>query len=134
MMPHKITKWFLCLNAIGFGIVGIAYIVAPSVFSQLLTGTVPNTASGLIDMRALAGGLNLAIGLLLTISAAKSKYHRAGLLSVLFILTIMATTRVIGIIIDGNPNLVMYIYLDFELFGAVCALALLNIGKKKSIK
>lgn len=134
MMPHKITKWFLYLNAIGFGIVGIAYTVTPSVFSQLLTGTVPNTASGLIDMRALAGGLNLAIGLLLKISAAKSKYHRAGLLSVLLILTMMATTRVLGIIIDGNPNLVMYIYLDFELFGAVCALALLNIGKKKSIK
>lgn len=113
----------LILSSLIFTAYGIAFVAFPALASQLITGGVPSTTSGLIDMRATYGGMSLAIGAWLAVAAYKSEWVTAGLLSVLFIMIGMAASRLIGIVVDGSPNPTMWIYLGVEIVAA-CALLL----------
>ncbi len=108
-------KVFLWINAVVFLIYGLCFIALPEMMSQLVTGTVPDTTSGLTDMRATYGGMSLGFGVLLAYAAQSSHLKRFGVLCVVFIMMGMTIARTLGMLIDGSPNENMYIYLALEL-------------------
>jgi hypothetical protein len=69
-----------------FVLYGLTFIVFPEFLSQFVTGAVPASASGMIDMRATYGGMSIAIGALLFILAANQERVGVGLLGVLLIM------------------------------------------------
>ena len=115
------------LTALIFVLYGVGFIVAPALLSQYVTGAVPASASGLIDMRATYGGMSLAIGLLL-LHLSRQSTPRTGLLGVLLLMLGMAGGRVCGMLVDGAANPVMQVYLALEIIAALAAAALLARG------
>lgn len=103
---------------------GCAFALFPAGLSMFVTGAVPDTSSGMIDMRATYGGMSIAVGAMLFLLAGKQRTLRFGLLSVALVLLGMAVTRVVGIVLDGNPNTLMFVYLVAEIVPSIIALLL----------
>lgn len=121
MKIEKILIWFTAAIFLAYGFLFALY---PSSFSNIVTGSMPATTSGLIDMRATYGGMSIAVGLLMFLLGANERTIKLGLLSVFVVLLGMAITRVFGIIVDGSPNKLMYIYLLAEVVPATIAIVL----------
>jgi hypothetical protein len=50
------------LNAAFFVVYGLAFVLAPEAVGRAITGSAPDTSSGVIDMRATYGGMTVAVG------------------------------------------------------------------------
>ncbi|MEM8498058.1 MAG: DUF4345 domain-containing protein [Pseudomonadota bacterium] len=120
----KIDKILVQLAGAFFLAYGFMFALDPELFSNMVTDSVPSTSSGLIDMRATYGGMSIAVGCLMLLLASNATSLKLGLISVALVLLGMACTRTIGIIVDGNPNNLMYIYLVAELVPSIIAIAL----------
>jgi hypothetical protein len=103
------------ITAAVFTCYGIGFVVAPELLSQWVTGAIPASASGLIDMRATYGGMSVAVGILLFVLSSKQGNIENGLLGVIILMLCMAGGRIYGIAVDGSANIVMYIYLAIEI-------------------
>lgn len=125
----RAEKTLVQLVAVFFLAYGFMFSLHPELFSNMVTGGVPSTSSGLIDMRATYGGMSIAVGCLMLLLARNRATLKLGLMSVVLVLLGMAAARTLGIIVDGNPNNLMYIYLLAELVPSLVAIALyLRIG------
>ncbi len=120
----RIEKFLVWFTGAFFLVYGISFALFPHSLSNMVTGGVPTTTSGLIDMRATYGGMAIAVGLLILLLGSKESTLKLGLLSVILVLMGMATTRTIGFFIDGNPNSLMTIYLVAEIVPSIIALVL----------
>ncbi len=114
MNNAKILLW---INAILFVLFGIGFIFAPSPLAQWITGSTPSTTSGMIDLRATYGGLALGIGIFWALCASNGS-ERNGLLSAILVLSAVVIGRITGILLDGNPNIFMFILLTAEIIFA----------------
>jgi len=90
-----------------------------------------NTSSGVIDIRATYGGMSVGVGMVLYLLARDDATLNIGLIAVFILVFGMACGRTIGMIVDGDPNNLMYLYLILELTVSALALLLLRISKKK---
>ena len=117
----KILVWAVGLF---FIVYGALFALIPAEVAILVTDAAPATSSALIDMRATYGGMSIAVGVTILLLASRSELVGIALLVVGVILLGMAAGRVLGMIIDGAPNAVMYIYLVAEVLFGVAALAL----------
>ena len=66
--------------------------------------------------------LFIAYGVVFAILGSDDRTVPTALFSIALILGAMAITRLLGIIVDGEPNVVMYAYLAAEVLGASLAL------------
>lgn len=110
-----LTGWFFVLY-------GLAFTVAPVEMFILVTAGSIDTLSGVIDARATYGGMSVAVGVVLLLLAKQSSTLSLSLLATAVVLLTMAAGRLIGMVVDGEPNLIMYIYLGAELFFGIAAL------------
>lgn len=123
------SKILVLITAAVFVVYGIGFVIIPEVLSELVTGSVPATTSGLIDMRATYGGALIAIGVLLAVLASNPLWLKPGLIGVLLAMLGMASGRVYGMLIDGSPNQMMWLFLGLEL--VVAAFAAVALVKQK---
>ena len=122
------------ITAAVFTFYGIGFVVAPELLSQFVTGAIPASASGLIDMRATYGGMSVAAGVLLFILSSKRGSIENGLLGVIIFMLCMASGRIYGIVVDGSANMMMYIYLAIEVgMAGISWWALAHRREKKSL-
>jgi hypothetical protein len=110
------------LNAAFFVVYGLAFVVSPEALGSAITGSSPGTPSGVIDMRATYGGMTVAVGLALAWLGRSESTKTLGLYSIALVMFCMASSRIVGIVSDGDANSIMYAYLAGEL--VVLALAL----------
>ena len=120
----KIEKILIWLTAAFFLVYGLLFTLFPGELSNFVTGSVPGTTSGLIDMRSTYGGMSIAVGVLMFLLGANERTIKLGLLSVFVVLAGMAISRIVGIIVDGSPNKLMTIYLVAEIVTATIAIVL----------
>ncbi len=111
-MNNTGSKLIVVLSAILFVAYGFGFALAPGYVSQAVTGSMPSSASGLIDMRATYGGMSIAVGVLLLLLSRSDL--RQGLIGVLLLMLCMAVARAYGILTDGTANTLMYAYLVLE--------------------
>jgi hypothetical protein len=122
------------ITAAVFTFYGIGFVVAPELLSQYVTGAIPASASGLIDMRATYGGMSVAVGVLLFVLSSKRGSIETGLLGVIILMLCMASGRIYGIAEDGSANVFMYIYLAIEIgMTGISWWALAHSGEKKEL-
>ncbi len=105
----------LLFNALVFAFVGVSFLLFPTYASQIVTGDVPATPSGLMDMRATYGGVLLGVGLVFQMLNKEPQTRCAGLLALALILGLMAIGRLIGMMLDGPANTIMYLFLAYEI-------------------
>ena len=117
----KVLVWIVGMTFVFYG---IAFTLAPVEMSTLVTGDSPNTTSGIIDLRATYGGMSIAVGTTILFLARHDALLTLALLVTAFVLWAMAASRVLGMALDGSPNVVMYVYLVAELVVGCVALVL----------
>lgn len=83
-------------------------------------------SSAKIAVRATYGGCVVGIAIFFAFCAARAAWIRSGLVAQAFILGGFIFGRVIGIIVDGEPNAAIYGLLVGEIAG--CALALIALS------
>ncbi len=127
------AKFFTWGCGLFFFVYGMGFVLFPEFLSFWVTDSVPATSSGVTDMRATYGGMSAAMGLTILLLAKQESQLTRPLLVTVMVLWGMAIGRIIGMFIDGDPNLMMFIYLAAEcLFGGL-ALWLFGIEKKKAL-
>jgi hypothetical protein len=105
-------KVLVFVNGVLFIGFGLGFIVAPSFFSSLFTGATLSPSSALIDVRSTYGALGLGVGVWLLFCFKDNV--RLGLVGSLVVLASIIVGRVAGLIVDGNPNTFMYVFLGAE--------------------
>jgi len=110
-----LSQWIIRLNAVFFGLYGLVFIFIPETMLYWVAGSSLNTPSAIIDVRATYGGMSLAVALLLHYFSIKDKHQKLGLIFVILIMGNMALGRSLGILLDGDPNPIMWLYLGGEL-------------------
>ncbi|WP_186176324.1 DUF4345 domain-containing protein [Vibrio jasicida] len=114
------SKLLVYLTALFFLLYGAIFAVFPVDMANLITGSSPNSTSATIDFRATYGGAQFAIGLALILVLKIKQDVTLALIIVAITLLSMAFGRLIGILLDGQPNTLMYVYLVAELlFGSL---------------
>lgn len=127
----KIANNLLWVNALLFLAFGLGFMFAPAFFSQTITGASPATSSAMIDMRATYGGIALGLAIFWEWCTQESGRVRGGLFSSLTVLAATALGRILGILMDGAPNIFMFILLAAELlFVGLIVFALKQIEKE----
>lgn len=66
-------------------------------------------------MRATYGGMTLGLGVLFGLSARDPRTVRLGVWGIIVVMMCMAGARLFGMLKDGTPNQIMYIYLAAEI-------------------
>jgi Domain of unknown function (DUF4345) len=110
------------LNAAFFVVYGLAFVFFPETLGRAITGSAPDTSSGVIDMRATYGGMTVAVGLALAWLGRSESKEAFGLYSIALVMLCMASSRLVGIVCDGDANSIMYAYLAAEVVVLVLAL------------
>ena len=126
------TKIFIHLFAFVFILYGFAFALFPDFMLLLVTDSRTTTSSASIDIRSTYGGISLTIGAMLHYLAFEQSRVRLALKFILLLMLLMASTRMIGMAVDGQANFVMYFYMALELLSASLALVLLRVDKTKS--
>ncbi len=81
---------------------------APSLSAELMIGSIPTSPSAMIDMRATYGGFGLGIGVFFGVCARNMDLVFVGLGSSLAVLSGIVLGRIVGILLDGEPNNSIY--------------------------
>lgn len=123
-------KILVILTAAIFFVYGLIFVLFPVEMLQIILQVSLNTSSGIIDIRATYGGMSIAIGVILYLLATNENTLRVGLISVSILMLSMAFGRLIGMVLDGSPNIFMYIYLALELVASSFAIFLLKRNSK----
>ena len=118
------SRLLVFVTGLFFGLYGFAFSIFPVEMSFFVTDGSPGTPSGIIDLRASYGGMSVATGLILLICACKPGFLIPGLSIIAILLSAMAGTRLLGMLLDGAPNRIMYLYLVAEIIVAALALYL----------
>lgn len=122
----KFAKFLIYATSYFFVAYGGLFILMPHELALLITGATPEVYSATIDFRATYGGLQLASGItMLAVMKLRNDVDLA-LLIVAIILLFMAVGRALGILIDGQANLMMFVFLVAEI---VCGLTALIVRK-----
>ncbi|MEX0729453.1 MAG: DUF4345 domain-containing protein [Aquisalimonadaceae bacterium] len=116
----KTLVWINCWLFLAFG---FGFILAPESLAALLTGAAPATASAVTDMRATYGGMALGLAVMFGLCASNELQVRLGLQGVLAVMVGLAVARTLGMLLDGTPNVFIFIMLAAEVVMAALALA-----------
>lgn len=108
-------KIWLNINAILFVVFGACFLVIPSTMAFYLTGSSPTDASALVDMRATYAGFSLGIGIYQWCCARNTDLLKGGLLATFILYGCIATSRLVGILVDAGSNDIMLYSFVFEL-------------------
>ena len=123
------SKLFILINASIFVIYGSVFVFFPlEALNEVVTDTLSSTSS-IIDIRATYGGMSIGVGSILYLLARSESTLRTGLLAVLLVMACMASARLYGIMVDGQPNGCMHLYLILELAAVGLSIILLRLQK-----
>ncbi|GAA5317566.1 MAG: hypothetical protein AseanaTS_27710 [Candidatus Pelagadaptatus aseana] len=120
------SKLIVLGTAAIFVVYGLFFIALPVETLHLVVDGTVTSSSGITDVRATYGGMTIAVGIILFMLGRDPQTLRLGLMSVLLLMLGMATGRTLGMVVDGHPNLFMYIYLGLELTLILVSFLLLN--------
>jgi hypothetical protein len=107
---------------------GLACAVAPD--TLLGMAGVSATPSGLTDLRAIYGGFQIGLGAFLLWCRSDPARTAAGLLVLGLVVGCVGALRVLGLLVDGEPNAFHAVNLAFEV--GTAALVAFAIAKRRT--
>ena len=108
---------------------GLAFFFFPIQMTTLLDST-PRSVDLLTDIRAIYGGLNTGIGIMLVVGISRPSVRRFALWLIALTLGIAALGRVVGIFTTGYQESLTLLLLTAESAGALTALVTLFVTRK----
>lgn len=114
----RVVLWLLGLSFAGFGLWALAM---PYAFASAIGFELSNAAA-LTEMRAFYGGLELGLGIFFVLCAVRPNLVRAGLTLGVVALASVASTRLLGLIMDNSWNALMLGVLASEVLGIIACL------------
>jgi Domain of unknown function (DUF4345) len=118
------TRIFLGVSALVWLPYGLYCFLSPE-FLAGAVGIVASTATASTELRAMYGGLQMGIGMLAGAALLAPSLRRPALLALAFLCTGLATTRALGVALDGGLSSYTVTGLAFEIVSASLAVALL---------
>jgi hypothetical protein len=118
------TRVFLGFTGLAFAGYGLACLAAPGIVANA-TGMQLATGTASVEVRAMYGGLQTAIGLLALLAVAREPLRAPILLCVAVIFFGLVSGRLIGIAVDAEPGSYNFIAAAYEAASSAIAFALL---------
>ncbi|HXC51739.1 MAG TPA: DUF4345 family protein [Candidatus Limnocylindrales bacterium] len=125
MDSRNTMNTFLMILGIVFLPYGLYCFAVPGYLADA-AGVSATTATGVVELRAMYGGLQAAFGVLLIAAARDSRFLLAGLAAVAFILPGLASARLLGVALGGDLSAYTIGALIFEIGSSVISLSLLR--------
>ena len=123
------ARIFLGLSALLWLPYGLYCFIAPEFLAtDGSAGVVAATATGSAELRAMYGGLQVAIGVLVGLAVFRPALVQPALLTTAFLTTGLGTARLTGALIDGGFSAYTWGGLGFEIVSACVAWWLLSRG------
>ncbi len=117
---------FVALFAAFFVFYGLGFAFFPQALFLQLTDFALEAGSQTIDIRATYGGLSVAFGIVMLKVWRMPGGLKLALSFIIVSMLAMATGRLIGMLIDGDSNLMMKLYLSLEIGSALVAFGFLR--------
>ena len=124
-MPSRATRVFLGLSALVWLPYGIFCFFQPGYLGEAAGVTIGST-TGSIEIRAMYGGLQAAIGVLATLAIYRPDWVRPALVTLLFLPAGLGSARLLGAALDGEVSAYTGFALVFEFSSAGVAAWLLR--------
>ena len=102
IMHSRSAIVLLWVLAAAFLAVGIGFVAAPGTFAEMAAGESPDRASAVTDMRAVSGGVAVALGVFFGLCASRPGWIAPGLVLGALVLACLAASRLIGFVVDGG--------------------------------
>jgi len=115
---------FLGLSALVWLPYGLYCFLRPEFLADA-AGVVAHSTTASTELRAMYGGLQMGIGMLTAGAILAPSLVRPALIAVAFLCTGLATTRALGVLLDGGLTSYTAFGLVFEITSASVAVALL---------
>ena len=123
-------SWFLIIASVGLTPIALAYGAVPSTSVPLLYGVEVNDVNTTHIFRAVMG-LYLAMVVFWLMGAKNDGLRLPALCSVVVFMLGLAAGRAFSLLVDGMPNLLLFVYLLLEVgFGAVGLILVRNSVKR----
>jgi len=121
------ARIFLGLSALLWLPYGILCLLSPGFLAgESSAGLVASSGTGSAELRAMYGGLQIAIGVFVGLGAFRPALQRPALLMTAFLTTGLATARLLGALVDGGFSAYTWGGLGFEIVSATLAWWLLT--------
>ena len=121
-------RGILGLSAIIWLPYGVYCFLQPGALTEAV-GVVAASSTGTTELRAMYGGLQMAIGALALAAVFKPRLVSGALLTLVFLTGGLASTRLMGVLIDGGFSGYTGGALGFEIIS--CVLALIALGRSQ---
>ncbi|TAF08929.1 MAG: DUF4345 domain-containing protein [Nostocales cyanobacterium] len=125
----NLGRFSLIFAAIAFFVYGAAFLFFPTLMTSLLGIELP-VPSAIIDVRATYGGSVLGTAVFFALCSLRDELLRPGLIAQVAVLGGFIFGRVMGFIVDREPNVFIYVLLVGEILGLLIAL----IGLRSDVK
>ena len=127
-------KWIFGATAIGFAGFGIALLIFPNLIG--LVGVKELTNSGLVEIRAMYGGLQLGLALFFLLAINRPRWVRPGLIIHMCVIGGLAIGRIFGLVVTNwQAKPLVYLILAAELILLILSVgAFIEIKKEKKKK
>ena len=123
------TRLFLIATGVLWLAYGIYLVIAPQDLAGI-AGVTATSATGVVELRAMYGGLQAAVGLLALWAGVAASWHVRGLTALLFIYAGLAVTRLVSAALAHEFSSYVIGALAFEVPSALIAWALLRRASK----
>lgn len=115
----KSVKIYLFLSALSWLPYGLYCLFNPSLLTEL-AGITMTSATAVTEIRAMYGGVQIAVGVICLVALFNILMIRPALATMAFVLSGLAVSRAIGLVVDGSATEYTIGALVFEtLFAAV---------------
>ena len=118
-------SFFLIFSAFGVFPVALAYGAFPS-FSLPLLYNIEITSNNLSNVFRAIMGLYVAFNIFWVIGALNLSLRLSALWSLFIFYTGAGAGRVLGIVLDGSPDMIFILYLSLEVFGSAISFWLIK--------
>ncbi|WP_234497066.1 DUF4345 family protein [Vibrio maritimus] len=122
MFQAKLMVWITTLVFLGYGLL---FSLSPNMLFERVTDSALFSYSAAIDIRATYGGMMMAIGIILALLVLRAETLKLSVIAATLLAGLMAVTRLMGIVVESQPNDTMQIYLATEVFFTVWGLFIL---------
>ena len=127
MTPWRLLLALIALTYAGFGFV---FLFNPSEMAAMIGIAFPTT-SPRTDFRAMYGGLEIGVGAFLLVCAMRREFVRVGLFASACVLVAMATSRTVGLMLDGVSLLQVAIAISEWVGGAAATWGALMVTPER---
>jgi hypothetical protein len=119
-----LARLSLSLTALVYAGFGFAFLVWPALITW--AGVELTSPAAHTEIRAFYGGLEIGLALFFVLAATRRAWFRPGLVAQAASLGGLALGRVFGVIVDGEPEPLLYLLITAETIGALIGLVALR--------